>query len=95
MLVVKVYATKKVPIREGESVDKRGPDFHVDLELIDEIQIQNVGKRDEDTWEYEIIKPVGLGGKILHFRKQGYRPLLRKVLGLLIGHKPGGVDGGG
>lgn len=94
MLVIKVYATKKVPIREGESIDKRGPDFHVELELIDEIQIQNVGKRDDETWEYEIQKPLGISGKVIHFREQGYRPLLRKVLGILIGHKPGGTEGG-
>lgn len=93
MLVIKVYATKRVPVKPGESVEK-GTRFLVDMELIDEIHIQNVGKRDEDTWEYEIRKPEGLSGKIIHFREQGYRPLLRKVLGILIGHKPGGIDGG-
>lgn len=94
MLVIKVYATKQVPVREGESVDK-GVTYLTDLELIDEIQIQNTGRRDDDMWEYAIRKPLGISGKVIHTREEGYRSLLRKVLGLLIGHKPGGLNGGG
>jgi len=82
MLVIKVYATKEVPVRLGESVEK-GVKSHVDLELIDEIHIQNVGQRGLDNWEYQIVKPKGIKARISHFRATGYRPLLIKALGLL------------
>lgn len=93
MLIIKVYATKEVPLRMGESADL-GVTSRVEMELIDEIQIQNVRKRDKDMWEYEIKKPLGVTGMIIHFRDQGYMPLLKKALGLLIGHNPGGTNGG-
>ena len=86
MLVVKVYATKEVPIREGESADI-GITSRVELELIDEIQIQNKGQRDDEMWNYEIVRPEGIPGKVIHRREDGYQSLLKKALGLLIGHK--------
>ncbi len=72
MLIIKVYVTKKV-----ENLGMP------DLELIDELRIQNIGRRDEELWEYEITKPDNVAGKIIHKRDEGYRPLLRKVLSVL------------
>ncbi len=90
MLVIKVYATREVPIREGESADV-GVTSRVELELIEEIQVQNKGKRDDEMWDYEIIRPEGIPGRVIHKREDDYRPLLRKVLGILIGYKEGGI----
>ena len=92
MLVIKVYATRDVPLRPGESADV-GVTSRVELELIDEIQIQNVRQRDEELWEYAIVKPEGVPGKVINTRKEGYMPLLKKVLGRLIGHMAGGLYG--
>lgn len=82
MLVIKVFATKKVPIREGESVEK-GKKFHTDLELIDEIHIQNIGRVAGDVYRYEVKKPKGVKARIVHPRSDGYRPLLERALALL------------
>lgn len=82
MLVIKVYVTKRVPLREGESVEK-GKTFHTELKLIDEIHIQNMKERGEGSWEYKIRKPRSVKARISHFRKAGYRPLLIAALGLL------------
>lgn len=82
MLVVKIYVTKQVPIRAGESVEK-GRTSHTELRLIDEIHIQNVGERGNGNWEYKIKKPRGVKAKISHFRETGYRLLLIKALRLL------------
>lgn len=83
MLVIKVYATKQVPIRAGRRVVPRDARLHSKLELVDEIYIQNVGERGEDNWEYKIKKPRGVKAKIIHLRADGYRPLLIKALKLL------------
>jgi len=82
MLVIKVYATKQVPIREGESVDK-GVTHHTDLELIDEVHIQNIGQVAGDIYKYKIEKPGGINAQITHPRSDGYRPLLERVMALL------------
>jgi len=82
MLVIKVYATKKVPIREGESVEK-GRTHHTDLELIDEIHIKNLGEIAEGVYKYGITKPKGVKAQISHIRDDGYMPLLAKALTLL------------
>lgn len=85
MLVIKVYITKRVPIRDGESVDK-GKTHHTELKLIDEIHIQNVGQIAGDIWKYKIKKPRGVAAQMTHSRSDGYRPLLERALALL-GHK--------
>ena len=74
MLVVKVYATKKVGSLGGKATI---------LEQIDEIHIQNVGERGGGYWEYKVKKPRGVKPKIMHFRVAEYRPLLIKALKLL------------
>jgi hypothetical protein len=84
MLVIKVYVTKKVPIKEGESVEK-GRTFHTELGLIDEIHIQNTGSTVDGTgkdWHiYQIKKPEpDLMDAILHKRKDGYLQLARRAL---------------
>lgn len=82
MLVIKVYATKRVPVRLGESV-KKGTRFLTDLKLIDEIHIQNIGQIAADVYRYAIKKPRGIDAKIVHPRSDGYRPLLERALALL------------
>ena len=82
MLVVKVFITKRVPIREGESVEK-GVTHFTDLEQIDEIHIQNLGEIAGGVYRYAVKKPSGIKAQISHPRGDGYRPLLEKALRLL------------
>lgn len=82
MLVVKVYATKRVPVRPGESVEV-GVTHHTELKKIDEIHIQNIGQVAGDVFRYEIKKPGGIDAQITHPKSDGYRPLLERALALL------------
>ena len=82
MLIIKVYATKVVP--NGNLLGSK-----VDYRLIDEIRIKQVAKKGDGVREYEIMKPKGIKARITHIREDGYMPLLRKALGVLIGRKAG------
>jgi hypothetical protein len=56
----------------------------VNRKQIDELQIQNVLQAGEDTCGYVITKPEKVGEMILHKRSNGYKPLLKEALDVLI-----------
>ena len=88
MLVIKVYVTKTVEVRADDITETKISSSTI-LEKIDEIQIKNMGRRDDEMWDYQIVKPEKVGGRIIHTRKDGYMLLLKKALGILIGRKVG------